>query len=92
MSSGRPGEGDRAVAIPPQGGTGAALVEEAQRFIEEQRVRCLWFLRQDYRPTTSEQLLRALRYIERYGDREAYVKARQFKLWLSQLSNETSVG
>ena len=69
---------------------GDALVAEALRFIEEQRVRCLWFIRRDYRPTDRDGLVRLLGHIERRGDLKAYVKARQLKEWLSQNSSGKS--
>ena len=55
--------------------------------VDEYRNTCLWFLRSD---STFEQQLRVLRYIERNGDRAAYLKARDARRWLLQSSNETS--
>lgn len=60
------------------------------RLVEEHRARCLWFLRPDFRPTTREERLRVLRYIERHGDREAFREAAALRRWLSPESNETS--
>ena len=45
--------------------------------------RCLWFLAEDFVPETPEEAVRVLEYIERYGDREAFVRARRLKQWLS---------
>jgi hypothetical protein len=53
------------------------------------RVRCLWFLRQDYYPETVEDALRALKYIQRYGDREAFSKAGELARCLSPNSNNS---
>ena len=58
--------------------------------VDEYRDQCLWFLRSDFYPTTFEQQLRVLKYIERYGDRAAYLKAADARRWLLQSSNETS--
>ncbi len=60
------------------------------RLVEEHRARCLWFLRPDFRPSTREERLRVLRYIERSGDREAFRQAATLRRWLSLESNETS--
>jgi hypothetical protein len=56
--------------------------EELARLIEEYRDRCLWFLRPDFMPTTTEQILRTLDQLERYGDRAAYQRAEAIKRWL----------
>jgi hypothetical protein len=50
---------------------------------DEYRARCLWFLRADYYPTTDEQRLQVLTYIQRYGDREAHRRAAEIRRWLS---------
>ena len=59
--------------------------------VDEYRHRCLWFLREDYYPTTPEEQLRVLDYIRRYGDREAFVRVAEVRRWLSPSSSETSV-
>jgi len=56
--------------------------EELARLIEEYRDRCLWFVRPDFMPATTEQILRTLDQIERYGDRAAYERAEAIKRWL----------
>ena len=58
--------------------------------VDEHRDQCLWFLRSDFCPTTFERQLRVLRYIERYGDKGAYLKAADARRWLLQSSNERS--
>jgi hypothetical protein len=60
--------------------------------VDEYRTRCLWFLRSDYYPTTHEERLQVLGYIERYGDATAYQRASNLRLWLSQHSSEASAG
>ncbi len=60
--------------------------------VEEYRGRCLWFLRPDYRPTTREDRLRALDYIERNGDLVAYQRAAKLKRCLSLGSSASSAG
>jgi hypothetical protein len=70
----------------------AAVNEAVDRLIDEYRIRCLWFMRSDYYPKTQEQRLRALRYIEQRGDREAYRKAGTLRQWLSRHSSAESAG
>lgn len=70
----------------------AALQSELRRLVAEHRNCCLWFLRPDYDPVTPEQALRVLRLIERYGDRDTFVRAAQLRQWLSRLSSATSAG
>lgn len=62
------------------------------RLVDEYRHRCLWFLRADYYPTSDEQRLRVLDYIQRYGDRAAFQQAAEIRLWLSRTSSAASAG
>jgi hypothetical protein len=61
-------------------------------FVDEYRVRCLWFLRQDYFPATAAECETVLRLIEQHGDRRAFVRAAEYRRWLSRPSSEPSVG
>ena len=70
---------------PPATGNPEA---EIDRLIEQYRVTCLWFAPADY-PKTNEQRLRALDYIERYGDREAFKRSRALRQWLLHSYKET---
>lgn len=63
---------------------------EFRRLVSECRDRCLWFLREDYDPTDPAEMLRVLDQIERHGDRDAFVAARELSRWLSRLSSGTS--
>jgi hypothetical protein len=67
-----------------------ATAEAVDRLVDEYRVRCLWFLRPDYYPSTLEEQLRVLEYIERHGDREAFRRAATLKRWLSLPSSAPS--
>ena len=67
-----------------------SLREELRSLVDEYRARCLWFLRPDLYPETRDQALRMLGYIERYGDREAFLRAGRIRQWLSQTSSEGS--
>lgn len=64
------------------------LDETFNAFIDAHRSSCLWFLRADYDPVTRPQRLRALDYIQRYGDRETYRQAAALRQWLLQHSSE----
>ena len=69
-----------------------AVTDAVNRLVDEFRVRCLWFLRPDYYPSTLEERLRVLLYIERHGDREAFRRAATLKRWLSPDSSAPSAG
>ena len=64
--------------------------EAIDRLVDEYRHRCLWFLRADYYPTTDAERLRVLGYIQRHGDRSAYVRAAEARRWLSPPSSAAS--
>ena len=63
---------------------------EVRDLIEEYRDRCLWFLRPDYVPSTPEEILQAIEYIERYGDRRAYQRAEEIRKWLLLATKQRS--
>ena len=59
--------------------------------VDEYRDRCLWFLRADWYPTGPEEILRALNYIRKYGDRQGFQKASKLAQCLSARSRKPSV-
>jgi len=63
---------------------------ELRRLIDEYRVTCLWFLREDYYPETPPDRERVLTLIAQHGDIEAFRRVAQLRTWLSQLSSRTS--
>lgn len=67
-----------------------ATLESVNALTDEYRLRCLWFLREDFYPQTVADALRVLDYIERHGDVEAFQKAATLRQWLSQNSSATS--
>ena len=69
---------------------GNALAGAVNRLVDEYRNRCLWFLREDFYPTTLQQRLRVLEYIQRHGDRMAYQRAAEIRRWLLRASNAPS--
>jgi hypothetical protein len=60
--------------------------------VDEYRHRCLWFLRPDYYPASEEERQRVLEYIQRYGDRRAFLRAAEVRQWLSRASSAPSAG
>jgi len=67
-----------------------AVGDAVNRLADEYRVRCLWFLRPNYYPATTEERRQVLGYIQRYGDREAYRRADELRRWLSRSSSAPS--
>ena len=55
---------------------------EIQNLVEKYRDQCLWFLRQDFVPRSTEEILRVLDLIERYGDRAGFEQAQRLRKWL----------
>jgi hypothetical protein len=50
--------------------------QELIQLMEQNREQCLWFLRPGYEPSTIADMLRIIKYLQRYGTRDVYVKAR----------------
>lgn len=63
-----------------------------RQLIDDYRDRCLWFLRCDYYPTTTEDAAKVLDAIQRHGDLSAFRRAAEIRVWLSRHSSETSAG
>jgi hypothetical protein len=61
-----------------------------RQLVDEYRGRCLWFLRPDYHPETTEEVLRVLGSIQRHGDVDAFRRAGEFKRWALASSNAPS--
>jgi hypothetical protein len=68
------------------------LPADVRAFIDRHRARCLWFMKDDYYPASPTELLRTLGYIERSGDRSAFLHAARIRRWLSHTSNGASAG
>lgn len=66
------------------------VADAVNALVDDYRTRCLWFLRADYYPATREEQLRVLDYVQRYGDRDAHVRAATLRQWLSQTSSADS--
>jgi hypothetical protein len=63
---------------------------DLEKLIASYREQCLWFLRPDYLPKTTKELLDVLDWIERYGDRTGYERAGEIRSWLSPHSKAAS--
>ena len=61
-----------------------------RELVDEYRGRCLWFLRCDYYPTTTEEAQRVLDAIQRHGNRDGFRRAARIRQWLSPASSATS--
>jgi hypothetical protein len=66
------------------------IEQRIKRLVEDYRAQCLWFLRPDYMPTTTDEILNVLSLIQRYGDRAGYLRAAEIRSWLSQRSRQPS--
>jgi hypothetical protein len=64
--------------------------ERVRNLVREHRAQCLWFLREDFVPSSREEMLRALEHIKRNGDRKAFLDASELSTWLSHHTSETS--
>lgn len=65
-------------------------VPELVPLVDEYRSRCLWFLRPDFYPRTSAEILRVLHEIEAHGDLRAFQRSADIRRWLSQRSSASS--
>jgi len=63
-----------------------------RRLVDDYRTRCLWFLREDYYPTSAAEREQVLRQVEQHGDLDAFRRVAELRTWLSQRSSETSAG
>jgi hypothetical protein len=66
-------------------------ISELDRLVDEYRSRCLWFLRPDFYPRTTAEILHVLHEIEAHGDVQAFQRAGDIRRWLSRGSSESSV-
>lgn len=65
-------------------------MEEARNLILRARTTCLWFIREDYSPSRDTEVISLLDKIQRYGNRETYMQARELKEWLLRNSSARS--
>ena len=66
------------------------VLSELDHLVDEYRSRCLWFLRPDFYPRTSAEILRILRHIDGHGDRSAFQRSAAIRRWLSRSSSGRS--
>lgn len=70
--------------------TPAPIDTAFRALVDRYRDRCLWFLREDYYPSTAAERDTVLDHIERYGDLEAFQATAEMRAWLSRHSSDTS--
>jgi len=66
------------------------MLEAVRRLVEANRLQCLWFMKEDYLPRSTAEAERVLTAIEQHGDRQAWVKAREMREWLSRTTSAAS--
>jgi len=60
--------------------------------VDEYRARCLWFLEPGYYPSSSDDAVRVLDAIQRYGDLDAFKRAGAIREWVSAPTSAASAG
>jgi len=63
------------------------LEAEVRRLVDDYRPRAPWFLKKDYYPRTSDEILRVLGQIERQGDAEAFRRAAALRRRLASVED-----
>ena len=66
------------------------LDDEIRRLVDDYRVQCLWFLREDYYPYTATERERVLRLIALRGDLQAFRRVAEVRKGLSRRSGGMS--
>jgi hypothetical protein len=61
-----------------------SVMREVRDLVAEVRARCLWWVREDYLPSTPEQAIRILGSIERNADMATFKRAATLRQWLSR--------
>lgn len=67
-------------------------LQQVHALMDLYRVRCLWFVRPDYYPSTPDEAMKMLDAIERHGDAAAFRRAATLRQWLSQNPSARSAG
>lgn len=61
-----------------------------RQLVEAYRERCLWSFRPDFYPQSHEEARIVLEAIQRYGDREGFIRSAEIRTWLSPNSSAPS--
>jgi hypothetical protein len=69
-----------------------SVMTRVNALVEEYRIRCLWYLREDYYPGSVPSAIRVLEAIQQHGDVSAFKQAGALRQWLLQNSSEASAG
>jgi hypothetical protein len=68
------------------------LQAAVRQLVDDYRLRCLWFLRENYYPETDDAREQVFRAIDTHGDLAAFRRVTELRAWLSRQSNDTSAG
>lgn len=60
----------------------AEIEARVASLVERNRLRCFWYNREDWVPSGRDEMIRALRAIQRHGDLEAFRAAGEILAWL----------
>lgn len=55
----------------------AHVQSEVMKLWEQNRLRCAWHMRQDFRPRSRQEMRQCLQQLSRHGDRATYIRARR---------------
>ncbi|MBK5254788.1 MAG: hypothetical protein JJE39_02030 [Vicinamibacteria bacterium] len=61
-----------------------------RQLVDAYRARCLWSFRADFYPETVQDAEGVLDAVQRYGDREGFIRSAEIRTWLSQTSSAPS--
>lgn len=59
--------------------TSSNIREQVLSLWKRNRLRCGWFLREDFCPETADDFARCLTLLQQHGDRKTYVMARKLR-------------
>jgi hypothetical protein len=68
----------------------AAESQAITKLMARYRERCLWYLKENFVPTTLPEALQVLDAIEQHGDLAAFRETRRLRAWLSPASSAIS--
>ena len=74
----------------PERKLNAAESQAIAELMARYRERCLWYLKENFVPTTLPEALQVLDAIEQHGDLAAFRETRRLRAWLSPASSAIS--
>jgi hypothetical protein len=67
-----------------------AVMRDVRTLMDEVRLQCLWFMREDWYPSTPHEAIRVLGSIERNADMATFRRAATLRQWLSRRFSASS--